>query len=213
MAVRAGVIEAMSIELTPLERKLVRVGIELHAQRNPEVILEHVLTEARKLACAEAGTILVKDGETLRFAVVQNEVLARRVGGAGIRRALQTATLPVSEESLAGWVAMTGETVNIPDVDEIPARTPYAHNRTVDFSSNYRTRSVLTTPIRDHANQVLGVLQLINAVNGLRRIVPFDRDDEYAATWFAAQAARAVRQLRQQSGRLPVPGASTPLPA
>ena len=108
---------------------------------------------------------------------------------------------------------MTAQALNIPDVDEIPARAPYAHNRTVDFSSHYRTRSVLTTPVRDHANQVLGVLQLINAMDGLRRIVPFDREDEYAAAWFAAQAARAVRQLCLRPGQVLVDRASAPQPA
>jgi hypothetical protein len=74
-------------------------------------VLERILTKARRFTHAEAGTIYVRHGATLRFAAVQNDLLARRVGEQELRRRLWAEPLMLSPHSLAGYVSFTGNNI------------------------------------------------------------------------------------------------------
>ncbi|RME72983.1 MAG: hypothetical protein D6776_07845, partial [Planctomycetota bacterium] len=90
-------------ELQRQLRQLTEVGIALTAERDIDRLLDRILTEARRLTRAEAGTLYVREGDRLRFAVVQNErrpELARAAHAAA-----QLPPIPISASSLAGWVA------------------------------------------------------------------------------------------------------------
>ncbi len=137
--------------------------------------LERLLTEARQLTRAEAGTVYIRDGDALRFGVVQNDVLARRLGRAAFERRLAAKPLPLARVSIATWVARTGNVVNLPAVHDYPLDRPYAVDRRFDRRLEYQTRSVLAVPLRDAAGDVLGVLQVINALDRRGRVVSFDR--------------------------------------
>lgn len=157
--------------------------------------LEGLLTEARQLTRAEAGTIYLREGDTLRFAVVQNDVLSRRLGRAAFERRLSIAPLPLSRVSIAAWVALTRGTVNLPAVHDYPLDRPYAVDRRFDRRLDYQTRAVLATPLRDAAGGVVGVLQLINALDRRGRIVSFDRAAQ-AAVQALADAVTGRRAIR-----------------
>src|SRR5262245_7323686 len=86
-----------------------------------QAFLERILTAARRLTRAEAGTIFLRHGEELSFAVVQNDVLFSRMGDAEMRRLLQSEPQPIDEQSLAGFVARTGRIVNIMDAYSVSA--------------------------------------------------------------------------------------------
>ena len=156
--------------------------------------LERLLTEARQLTRAEAGTVYLRDGEALRFVVVQNDVLARRLGREAFERRLSTEPLPLSRVSIATWVALTKSTVNLPAVHDYPLDRPYSVDRRFDRRMDYQTRSVLALPLRDAGGGVVGVVQLINALDRRGRVVSFDR---------AAQTA-VVALADAVTGRLPV---------
>src|SRR2546425_3851836 len=92
--------------LTGLLKQLVHIGIALSSERDLSVLLERIVAEARRFTNAEAGALFLREGGALRFAVVQNEPPARRVGGE---------PLPLDLPSLAGYVAKTGETIVLPN--------------------------------------------------------------------------------------------------
>ena len=186
---------ALSNDPPQLEEALIQIGIALTSERNLAVLLERILTEARRFTRAEAGTLYLREGDTLRLAVVQNDRLARRLGESKMRRLLQAEPLHLRERSLAGYVALTGKTLNIPDAYEIPAEAPYSFNRKSDERIGYRTRSVLVVPLRDYLRNVLGVLQLINARDERNVIVRFDPGFEDLVRFFASQAAAAISAL------------------
>ena len=71
-------------------------------------------------------------------------------------------TVPLNETSISGYVALTGEIVNVADAYHLPAGTPYKISRSFDEKSGYRTKSMLVVPMRDHDQKVIGVIQLIN---------------------------------------------------
>ena len=135
--------------------------------------LDLVLTKARRLTGAEAGTIYVRDGKRLRFAVVQNDALARRHGEHKLQSLLLEEPLELNEHSLAGFVGLTGRALNIHDAYEIPPNRPYKFDPTVDARLGYWTLSVFLEPILDPSRSALGVLQLINALDAHGRPVPF----------------------------------------
>ncbi len=112
-------------DLSTIDKRLLSYGLALQEEHDLIALLTRVLYAARSLTNAEAGTLFLVDGDVLRFTVVQNDFLKRRVGDQHMRQALQTAPLPINNGSLAGYVALSGKTLSIADVYRIPADRPY----------------------------------------------------------------------------------------
>jgi GAF domain-containing protein len=184
-----------SLDRSRLLRELIQIGIGLTSERDLALLPERILTEARRFTHAEAGTLYLRDGDRLRFGVVQNDVLARRLGEREVRRLFQS-DLPLSERSLAGYVALSGNILRVSDAYEIPTDRPYAFNRAVDAQTGYRTQSVLVVPLKELAGNVIGVIQLINARDARNQVVPFDPDYEELIRALASQATVAVRNAQ-----------------
>jgi GAF domain-containing protein len=170
---------------------LTGIGDALAAEPDRQRALELLLTEARRLTRAEAGTVYLRERDRLRFAVVQNDVLARRFGADEARRRLTAEPLALVEPSVASYVALTRGVVNIPDVYEIPLERPYGFDRHFDAVHDYRTRSMLAMPLRDGRGEVFGAIQLINALDPTGTVVAFDRDGEALVAALLTQFTRA----------------------
>ncbi|MDD5563544.1 MAG: GAF domain-containing protein [Thermoanaerobaculaceae bacterium] len=181
---------------------LVRVGIALTAERDLERLLGLILTTGRELVRADAGSLYLieeRDGRpVLRFTLAQNDSV-----GPG----MVAATMPVSADSLAGYVAAAGEPVTVEDVRRLPADAPFRFNPSFDLAIGYHTRSVLTAPIATRGGQVIGVLQLINRkTDAAARILSaaaadasvgsFGEGDVALIRALAAQAAVAIENTR-----------------
>lgn len=139
--------------------KLNRIGIALSTERDQERLLNFILTTARDFTCSDAGSLYIveKDAQgqrRLRFNNSQNDSLPHLE--------LVKFTIPVSKSTLAGYVAVTGEPLNIPDAYLLDPRSEYSFNPAFDQRTGYRTRSMLVLPMKNQDDQVIGVLQLIN---------------------------------------------------
>ena len=187
---------AGAVDRARLLEDLLDIGIALTNEPDLYALLGRILESARRFTRAEAGTLFLREGDHLRFAVVQNDFLEAKLGHAETRRRLQDARLSLAEPSLAGHVAKTGEVVNVADAYAIGVRQTLAFNRTVDATNDYSTRSVFGVPLRDPTGDVVGVLELINALDENAAIVPFDPDDEKPLRALASQAAVAIRAAR-----------------
>ncbi len=174
----------------PYELLKIQIGGSL--EQHLSFILDQILADARRSTRAEAGTLYLREGERLRFAMVQNDRWAQRLGEPEMRELLHAELLPISGASLAGYVALTGEVLNIPDVYAIPPERPYTFDRRLDDRTGYRTRSVLIVPLQDPSGTVRGVLQLINALNERNEVIPFHPDHEPLLRALASRAAVAV---------------------
>jgi GAF domain-containing protein len=188
----------LSFDRLRLLRELIQIGIGLTNERDLAALPERILTEARRFTHAEAGTLYLRDGDRLRFAVVQNDVLARRLGEPEMRRLFQS-DLELSKPSLAGHVALSRDILRLSDAYDIPPDRPYAFNRAFDARTGYRTRSVLVVPLMEPTGNVIGVLQLINARDTRNQIVPFDPDYEELIRALASQATVAVRNAQLEA--------------
>lgn len=178
---------------TPLEDSLIDISAALSAESNVEVLLNRVLEEARVFTRAEAGTILLIEGDHLKVAVVQNDPLATRFGTADLRRRLSVLPLPLSEPSLSTHVALTGAILNLEDAYADHTVGPI-FNRAIDESTGYRTRSLLALPLMSSSGTVLGVMELVNASRMPDVIIPFAEESERLARAYASLAAVAVHR-------------------
>ncbi|NKB67969.1 MAG: GAF domain-containing protein [Candidatus Latescibacteria bacterium] len=170
-------------------RRLNQIGAALSVERDLDALLDRILLESRRFTSAEAGTLFLVEEDHLRFVIAQNDGLQHPT------RDLGMPAVPKDKESASGYVALTGQLLNIKDVycDE---RHHFVAPRRYDQLTGYRTRSMLVVPMRNHEDQIIGVLQLINALGPDRRIIPFPSTDEPLIESLASQAAVAINNVR-----------------
>jgi diguanylate cyclase (GGDEF)-like protein len=178
---------------SPLESSLLGLASALSLETNVEALLDRLLHEARVFTRAEAGTVLMVEGDQLRLVVAQNDSLAARLGTAEIRRRLPAPPRPLHHPSLASHVAVTGATLNVEDAWASHALGPLL-GQAVDGLNEYPTRSLLAIPLRAPSGAVVGVMELINAHREPDVVVPFTADSERLARSFASLAAVAIHR-------------------
>lgn len=187
------------LDATGMLQGLTEVGIALTSTQDLDVLLERIVTEARHFARCDGGSLYIREGDDLRLAVWQNETLGLRGGRSGevVRRGSR---MPADRQSIAGWVATSASTVLVEDAYDLPEGAPFRLDPAWDVRNQYRTRSVLAVPLHDPDGSLVGVLQLINALEGDRVVVPFSPELEPMVRSLASQAAVAVRnaQLHQE---------------
>ncbi len=174
---------------------IIRLGIEMNEIQDLDLLMHKILTGARAFARADAGSIYIKDGDLLRFSYTQNDTLQSRLLP-GKKLIFSTFTLPVNNNTIAGYVAMNGEILNIPDVYKISPDVPYKFGKGFDAVSNYRTCSMLTLPMKTNRGTTIGVLQIINAMDGESEIVPFPDEDVSLMEYFANTAAGLLEKAQ-----------------
>jgi HD-GYP domain-containing protein (c-di-GMP phosphodiesterase class II) len=174
--------------------KIISLGIEITQVKDLDVLLERILKEARFLVNADAGSIYVKEDNKLKFSYSQNDTLQLRQPGRKL--IYSTFKMPINNQSIAGYVANTGDLLNLRDAYKLPSNLPFSFNRTYDDLSGYRTQSMLTFPLKTNHGDTIGVLQLINAKNAKGKAVAFSKKDEPLILHFANMAAVAVERAQ-----------------
>jgi hypothetical protein len=154
-------------------------------------VLDRLLLWVRRLLRADAGSIYLRQGDMLRLVAVQNDTLGRDMGPAELRLRLQGLTLPLSPASIAGYVASTGDVVNVPNVAEVESDAPWVLCPALDRGL-YSYQSILTVPIEDVSGEILGVLQLFNALDEGGQPTGFLPGVEALVFRFAVRAALII---------------------
>ncbi len=174
---------------------LTLLGVELNQIQDLDILLERILTRARQFANADAGSIYIRNKDYLHFTYTQNDTVQRRTGKNG-KLIYSTFIIPIDKYSIAGYVALTGTALNIPDVYRIDATKPFQFSTRFDEASNYKTRSVLTVPLKAAKGDLLGILQIINAQNPEKEIIDFSEHDEGMMNHFAGIASVALERAQ-----------------
>ena len=172
------------------------IGIALTSEHDLDKLMSLIVREAREYTNCDAGSLYIKEDNKLIFMVSQNDTLARRTGIEDEQAMFKPFTVTLSKQSVAGYSAVTGEILNIDDAYEIPGDREYKINREFDRRNNYRTKSILTVPLLDHEKNVVGVLQLINALDDNRDIISFSSESEGLVHSLASQAAVAIKNAQ-----------------
>ena len=131
--------------------------------------------------------------------MVQNDFVGRKLGKPELQQRFEAEPLRLSESSLAGHVAQTGEVVNVADAHAMGVHQTRAFNQRFDAATQYSTRSVLAVPMQDLTGSIVGVLELLNSVDEAGGIVPFKPEHEKPDRALAAGAAVAIRSARLEN--------------
>lgn len=172
--------------------ELTRIGSSLSTVRDTHKLLTLILSQARDLTRADAGSLyLCEEGNRLRFKLAQNHS----------RPELEWSefTVPIDRSSLAGYVASTCEPLVIHDAYSLHAGAEYKINRSFDQKHGYRTRSVLTLPMRNHHGEVTGVLQLINRKRRVDTLLREPEDFEQEVESFGRRSVEVCMSLASQA--------------
>jgi HD-GYP domain-containing protein (c-di-GMP phosphodiesterase class II) len=174
---------------------VMKLGIELTEIKDIDVLLERILREARHLVNADAGSIYIKEDDKLKFSYTQNDTQQKKLPPAK-KLIYSTFSIPINNQTISGYVANTGEALNIADAYKLVPGLPYTFNRSYDDLSGYRTQSMLTFPLKTNRGDTIGVLQLINAKDARGKIVAFSKKDEPLILHFANMAAVAIERAQ-----------------
>jgi HD-GYP domain-containing protein (c-di-GMP phosphodiesterase class II) len=192
--------------------QLNEIGAALSHERDIDRLLETILVAAKTITHADGGTLyrMSEDERSLRFEIVRNDSLGIAMGGTS-GNPIPFPPLPLQTESgapnnsmVAAYAAIQQKTVNIADAYEAEG-FDFSGTRKFDERTGYRSRSFLTVPMKNHENAVIGVLQLINAIDpDTGEVVSFSAADQRLAESLASQAAIALtnRQLIDQLEKL-----------
>ncbi|MBI4541489.1 MAG: GAF domain-containing protein [Gemmatimonadetes bacterium] len=180
--------------------ELTRIGVALSTERNYDVLLELILTQSRHVTQSDGGSLYLVEGRDspkpkLRFKLAQNDTVPK----AGFVEF----TMPLDHSSLAGYVCSTGEPLVIDDVYFLPPDVEYSFNRSFDERNGYRSKSMLTVPMRNHRDEIIGALQLINRKRDpgtlltspevvVQQVIPYSRRTVEIVSALAGQAAVSI---------------------
>jgi HD-GYP domain-containing protein (c-di-GMP phosphodiesterase class II) len=176
-------------------KKLSDIGRALSGVYDLNTLLEMIVDQARSFTNADAGTLYIVEDNTLRFQIVQNDSLKIRMGG----KTGETIPFPpveLKESNVSAFVALKGVSVNITDVYDTDL-FDFTGPKKFDQSTGYRSKSMLVVPMRNHDNDVIGVLQLLNATNPKNNeVIAFSQDYENLSESLASQAAVSITNAK-----------------
>ncbi len=172
--------------------KILGIMEKLYFIKDVHALLDAVLFQARQLTRADAGSIYLIENGVLNFSYIQNDTLFVSSGG---NKYLYTSnTVAIDNQSLAGYVALTGKPLIIEDVYNIPPEMPFSFNEIFDQLSGYRTKSVLAVPLITSHQKTVGVMQIINPLTIDRKPTNFNSKDQLVLSYFASNAAAAIER-------------------
>jgi len=185
-------------------KELNEIGIALSQQRDINSLLETILEAAKRITHADAGTLYLHEPEqrVLRFEIMRTDSLRIAMGGtSGVPITFYPVQLydgkgEPNNAMVVSHAALSGETVNIADA-YTEQGYDFSGTRKFDAKTGYRSQSFLAVPMRNHENEIIGVLQLINAQDRKSgTVVPFSKDDQQLLESLASQAAIALTNRR-----------------
>lgn len=171
--------------------ELILLGVNLSSFQQLDTLLYTVAQESIKVIGCEGATIYIKKNSHLEFMVAQNKVLEKKIPD--LKHNFQKHAVPFSNESIAGYVALTKTPLNIPDVNLLDPTTPYRFYDSFDKLYQYKTISTLTLPMLDNQKELIGILQLINRHDAQGKIINFTQEDVFMAQYLASIAAMSIK--------------------
>jgi HD-GYP domain-containing protein (c-di-GMP phosphodiesterase class II) len=177
--------------------KLTEIGIALSSEKNTQQLLEKILVGAKSITNSDGGTLYRVDGDTIKIEIIRSDSLGISLGGIG--NAINMPNIPLygekGEPNLKNVVCYSyhyNKTINIDDAYD-SVHFDFTGTRAFDKKNNYRSKSFLSIPLTNHQGEIIGVLQLINAIHPeTKEIITFDSISQRFAEALASQAATVL---------------------
>ena len=187
------------------------IGKMLSSEKDPIKLFETIISSSIRMTSADAGTMyLVVDKKTDNWSTIKDEqyddkllkfVISKNIS---IDTNLEASTTTITPQSIFGYTILTGNSLRIDDAYSMDPSLGVQLNRSFDIQTGYVTKSVLSIPMKDHEDHIMGVLQLINKKSSweqkinysdpesLKNILLFNENDELIMNSLAGQAAVAL---------------------
>jgi hypothetical protein len=200
-------LESIQQELLIQLERLNSIGVALSAEHDHKRLLEIILLGAQELTSADGGTLyLMTEDAHLKFEILRNLSLDIAMGGT-TGKPIPFPSLPIYLDDgkpnltmVAVYSATNAKTVNIPDA-YLTEGFDFSGTAKFDAKMGYRSQSFLTVPMMNHENEIIGVLQLINAIDPrTKQIIPFSDSHQFLVESLASQAAVAITNQNLISG-------------
>lgn len=172
--------------------KILNVGIRLSTEKEPNRLLAFILENAMEITNCDAGTLYLYEEEQLVFKIMKNMSMGISSGVDG--EVLGMPPVAMEEENVCAYAAMHREVVHIPDL-YANSHFDFSGPRQYDALTGYHTRSVLVVPLENNENELLGVLQLINAMDEEENVIPFLNEHQIVIRSLASMAAIALTNI------------------
>ncbi len=180
-------------------KNLAEIGLSLSKEKDMNVLLENILLEAKRITNADGGTLYMKtDDNRLRFEIMMTDSLKFHMGGTSGQ---DIPFYPVklyeddgkpNKHMISAYVGLTGETVNIPDAYKAKG-FDFSGTKAFDEKTGYRSKSFLTVPLKNHEDEIIGVVQLLNAKDKKTdESIPFSTEVQDIVEALSSQAAVAI---------------------
>ncbi|MFL3050795.1 MAG: HD domain-containing phosphohydrolase [Candidatus Neomarinimicrobiota bacterium] len=183
------------------------IGIALSKEKDMQLLLEMILEEARRITNCDGRTLYMMSGEDkLKFEIVRTDSLKFHMGGTSGEEVpfypvkLYTEEGEPNHGMIAAYAGLTGETINIPDAYKADG-FDFSGTKMFDKKTGYRSKSFLTVPLTNHLDEIIGVIQLLNAQNPQTgEVIPFSEKAQKLVESLCSQAAVAItnKQLIEQ---------------
>ncbi len=189
----------LPVELIKQLERLNSIGVALSSERDNNRLLEMILLGAKEITKADGGTLYtITEDSCLKFEIMHTDTLEIAMGGTtGIHIPYTPLPLYLADGSpnlnmVAVHAALKDKSVNIEDA-YVADGFDFSGTRKFDQATGYRSKSFLAIPLKNHENEIIGVLQLINAMDGrTQEIIPFSAASQRLVESLASQAAIAL---------------------
>ena len=184
-------------------RRLNEIGMALSTEKDTNKLFELILEEAKNITNADGRTLYMIDNNgNLKFEIMRNDSMKTVMGGtSGVKIPLEPVLKYFDDgepnyKNVSAYAALTGETINIKDAYEEEGYD-FSGAIAYDKSSGYRSKSFLTVPLKNHENEIIGVMQLINAIDkNTGEVIPFTSEVQEQVESIASQGAVALTNKR-----------------
>lgn len=188
------------VQVQALQNEVTRfydIGKKLTSEKDVKTLLELIIKSCMEMTTADAATIYaVIDTDTNEWSYYEkyskNKMLKFIIAkNNSVDLSLESKISPILGDSIFGYTVIYGQPLRIDDAYCIPKDVGYQFNKGFDDLTGYTTKSILTIPMKDHQDRVLGVIQLINKKRG-NKVIPFNTKDETVIFSLAGQAAVSI---------------------
>ncbi|MGE5453645.1 MAG: GAF domain-containing protein [Methylocystaceae bacterium] len=186
------------MDYTNIAFSMSKIGIALNAETQLDNLWQIIINEVITFAGCDGCSLYIRQEEPLRLVFQASHTVSQANQNNGQPDSFAAIPLKLSRSSIAGYTAITGQTVNIPDCSAIADTESYRHNNSYDIAHGYHTVSVLSVPMKYHDGSVIGVIQLINKLANDGSSIPFPQELEKFIEAIASQAAVAIKNAQLQ---------------
>lgn len=172
--------------------KIINIGIRLSTEKDRNRLLMAILDNGMEITNCDASTLYLYEDGKLVFKFMKT--LSQGVNRGMDKPIDDLPPVPMKEENVCSYAAIHREVVNIPDV-YASSRFDFSGPRQYDSLTGYRTQSQLVVPLVNNENELIGVLQLINAMDEAQNVIAFDEQYELIIRSLGAMAAIELTNL------------------